>query len=449
MSGYIGLGIIGLTYSLYYLSTSNKKSVYSSLVFSTVLTASCSSLALGMIIWARSKQPIGKDITLKLPYVPPSTVGLDQLPVNRYPFLGAHDAATFLKENTNRPWLITMLGYLNKWAYTQTLDFLKQYECGARFFDLRFQFSEGDTSVVFRHGDAQVAGMDIGIILYPPMNPKYISLDYMLDKCIEEKECVILSIKQEFGNKPLYDGEPMTEPLQPNRSIQSNFASYLRASQTGKNYLPYIQWLNSSSELNQKVSWYKQQQKYILVIRPEMTISNWDVSVVCQSGPIGSLFVKDACNNDSCANPNSLVWTTGVPGGLLTQRTTGLFSYLQQVYEKYVRDKPEQLDYAQAMFQSYSSSPNLKNGIPISIQDCAKGDITQLESIAHVGYRMYEYMVHHPEYVANILFMDNIGMEESPFMVDGKYQTWSKMCWYQLVSNINRRRQQGDPMYAT
>jgi hypothetical protein len=447
MSGYVAIGVIGLSYSIYYLVTS-KKSVYASILFSTLLTVSCSLLTLGMTIWYRSKQPLGQEITLKLPYVPPSLVGLDQLPVNRYPFLGSHDSATFLQENTNRPWLITMLGYLNKWAYTQSLDFVKQYEAGARYFDLRFQFSEGDTTVVFRHGDAQVAGMDLGIIFYPPSNPKYISLDHMLDKCIEEKECIIMSIKQEQGNKPLYDGEPMTEPLQPNRSIQSNFASYLRNSQTGKNYLPSIYWVNSAEELNHSVAWFKQQQKYIIAIRPDVTRSNWDVSVVCQSGPVGSVFLKDACNNDSCANPNSLVWSTGIPGGLLTQRTTGFFDYINQVYQKFIRDKPTQLEVTQAMFQSYSSSPNLKNGIPISIQDCVKGDITQIESIAHVAYRMYEYMIHHPEYVTNIMFMDNIGTEESPFMVDGKYQSWSKMCWYQLVSNINRRRQQGDPMYA-
>lgn len=447
MSGYVAIGSIGLTYSVYYLVTS-KSSFFAPIVFATLLAMSCSLLALGVIVWRRNSQPLGQEITLKLPYVPPVLNGLDQLPVNRYPFLGSHDSATFLQENTNRPWLITMIGYLDKWGYTQTLDFLRQYECGARYFDLRFQFSEGDTSVVFRHGDAQVAGMDLGFIFYPPRNPKYISLDYMLDKCIEEKECIIMSIKHEFGNKPLYDGEPMTEPLQPNRSIQSNFASYLRESQTGKNYLPYIYWVNSAEELTRPVTWFKQQQKYIIAIRPDVTRSNWDVSVVCQSNPIGSVFLKDACNNDSCANPNSLVWTTGVPGGLLSQRTTGFFDYIHQVYQKYTNERPIQLELTQAMFQSYSSSPNLKNGIPISIQDCVKGDITQLESIAHVAYRMYEYMVHHPEYVANILFMDNIGMEMSPFVVEGKYQTWSKMCWYQLVSNINRRRQQGDPMFA-
>lgn len=448
MSGYIALGIIGLSYSIYYLTTAKRTSSYASVIFSSMLTASCSLLCLGTIVHLRSRQPIGKKITLRLPYTPPVLTVLDQLPINRYPFLGSHDSATFLQENTNRPWLITIIGYLNKWGYTQTLDFLKQYDCGARYFDFRFQFSQGDTTVVFRHGDAVVAGMDIGIILYPPMNPKYISLDLMLDKCIEEKDCIILSIKQESGNKPLYDGESMTEPLDPMRSIQSNFASYLRQSQTGKNYLPYIYWVNSVEDFRKPVSWYKQQQKYIIAIRPEMTNSNWDISVVCQSSPIASVFTADVCNNDSCANPDSLVWTTGVPGTLINQRTTGFFSYINQIYEKYLRDKPVQLEVTQAMFQSYSSSPNLKNGIPISIQDCAKGDITKLENMAHVAYRMYEYMVHHPEYVTNILFMDNIGMEESPFVVDGKYQTWSKMCWYQLAGNILRRRQQGDPMYS-
>lgn len=449
MSGYMGLGIIGIGYSLYYLTHSKRTSPYSPLVFSTILTISCSLLCLGTISWIRSREPIGKEITLKLPFSPPSLVGLDQLPLNRYPFLAAHDAATFLQENTNRPWLITMLGYLNKWAYTQTLDFKKQYENGVRYFDLRFQYSTGDSSVVFRHGDAVVAGMDIGIIFYPPSHPKYISLDLMLDKCIEEKECVILSIKHEKGNKPLYDGESMAEPIDPTRSIQSNFASYLRQSQTGKNYLPYIYWVNSVDEFRHSVLWFKQQQKYIIAVRPEMTNSNWDVSVVCQSTPVGAIFRTDACNNDSCANPNSLVWTTGVPGNLVTQRTKGFFTYINEMYDKYTREKPVQLEITQALFQSYSSLPNLTSGVPISFQDCTRGDITKLENIAHVAYRMYEYMVQNPTYVCNILYMDNIGAEESPYVVNGEYQSWSRMCWYQLVHNINLRRQQGDPMYTT
>jgi hypothetical protein len=386
---------------------------------------------------------------MKIPYHPPDHKLLYNLPLNRYPFLGSHDAATFVQENTNRPWLIVMLGYLNKWAYTQTIDFQKQYQEGVRFFDFRFQYFNKDPGVIFRHGDGKVAGMDLGIVFYQPSHPKYISLDKMLDQCISEQECIIINIKKEVGDKPLYDGESLTETLDPTRSIFSNFANYLSHSQTNKNYLPYVHWIQSGEDMRRSVNWYRQQNKYILISRSEFVHENWDVSVVCQSQPVVSFFYTDACNDDSCANPNSRVWSDGLPGTLITSRTTGFFKYIDRIYQEYIQQNSSELNVTQAMFQSYSSNPNLKNGIPISFQDCTKGEITKLENIAHVSYRMYEYMMNHQEYVTNVLLMDNIGAELSPYTQNGEAISWSKMAWFQLINNIMARKNSGDPFYAS
>lgn len=447
MSGYAIIGLIGISYSIYFLKRSTESSVKKGLFFSILLSFSCSLFALGSLVMIRDK-PIEKDISINLPYSPPSMTVLDDLPLNRYPFLGAHDAGTFLQENTNRPWLITLIGYLNKWAYTQSLNFVQQYTNGVRYFDFRFQFFNKDTSIIFRHGDGDVAGMDIGIVFYPPKHIKYISLDTMLEKCIADKECIYINIKKEAGDKPLYDGESMTGTIDPKRSIYSNFAYFLSNTHSGKNYLPNVYWIESVNDLRKPISWYKQQQKYIIISRSEFVNENWDVGVVCQSNPISSMFKADSCMNDSCANPNSLVWTKGQEETLLSKKTTGFFEYINRIYGDYTLLRPSNMNVTQALFQSYASLPNLAKGVPISSQDCTKGDILRLESIAHVSYRMYEFMTKHPGYVTNVLLMDNIGAELSPFTVNGEAQSWSKMCLYQLVNNIVAKRAIADPLYT-
>ena len=74
-------------------------------------------------------------------------------------------------------------------------------------------------------------------------------------------------------------------------------------------------------------------------------------------------------------------------------------------------------------------------GLPLPFQDCLSGQITNLDSHAHVTYRVSDYLRDNPRYLANAVIMDNIGVEMSPIYVNGTAISWSKMISYQLKEN--------------
>ena len=69
----------------------------------------------------------------------------DLEPLNQFPFLMAHDAATGYLDNSPEYW----------WAKTQTVGFGGQAACGARSFDVR-PFVQGDGNLVMHHGPITV-----------------------------------------------------------------------------------------------------------------------------------------------------------------------------------------------------------------------------------------------------------------------------------------------------
>ena len=393
----------------------------------------------------RNSEKIGIPISPIFTFIPQNYTILDNLPVNRYPLLGSHDSATFVKYNTNNSATLKILiGLKNQWLYTQSLDFYEQYKNGVRLLDFRFQYSKTDKAVTFRHGDGVVFGQDIGGIFFPITDPHYKSLDTFLEQAISDQDIVILKITKEKNipnDNPLYNNENMslwtgdyfmTDPDKGKTSIMANVAYYLSNTHSHKNYLSSTVFISNESELNNSVSSFKSKGKYIFVIMDTFIQSNWDPNVVCQNKPINSLHFSYECNTNTCINPDDSSWTSG------KTNSSGLFNYMNTIGTAYntILNTSSKLNITQAMFQSYSGLSGLWLGLPLPFQDCTNGDITMLESYAHVTYRIYKYLTSNPTYLANITIMDNVGVEISPFSIDGIVQlSWSKMVSYQLKEN--------------
>lgn len=395
----------------------------------------------------RNADNIGLPLTPQITFVPRNYSSLDMLPVNRYPFLGSHDSGTFVQKNTNiySP-LKILIGLKNEWLYTQTMDFFQQYQHGVRFLDCRFQYFSSDTAITFRHGDGTALGEDVGGIFFPITDSHYESMDRFLARAVADKEIVILKIKKEKSqesDRPLYNNENMSlwntnyfvnnvsNLTVATTSIMANLASYLSNTHGNNNYLSNTAFISSQDELNNTVSFFKANGKYILVVMDTFVNNNYVSNVVCQNEPINALDFSNQCNTNSCINPNDSSWTTG------TLTSTGLFSYMYNVGNIFnrIQNTSSSLNMTQAMFQSYAGLPNLWMGLPLPFQDCIGGDITKLDTYAHVTYQIYKYLTAHPTYLSNITIMDNIGQEMSPFAINGIQLSWSQMVGFQLKEN--------------
>lgn len=392
----------------------------------------------------RNTDNIGLPLSPQFTFVPRDYSSLDMLPVNRYPFLGSHDAGTFVQQNTNiNSPLKILIGLKNEWLYTQTLDFFQQYQHGVRFLDCRFQYFSSDTAITFRHGDGIALGEDVGGIFFPITDSRYESMDRFLANAVADQDLVILKItkeKSQTSDRPLYNNENMslwtgtyfeTNPTAGTTSIMANLALYLSKTHRTNNYLANTAFISSTSELNNRVSSFKASGKYILVVMDPFVTSNYVSDVVCQNAPINALDFANQCNTNTCINPNDSSWTTG------TATSTGLFSYMTNVGNHFNRlqNTSSSLNMTQAMFQSYAGLSNLWMGLPLPFQDCTDGDITKLDTYAHVTYQIYKYLTANPTYLSNITIMDNIGQEMSPIVVNGIPISWTKMVAYQLKEN--------------
>jgi hypothetical protein len=223
----------------------------------------------------------------------------------------------------------------------------------------------------------------------------------------------------------------VTHPNEGKSSIMANMALYLSKTQNNKNYLANTAFISSQSQLNSTVASFKSSGKYILIVMDQFVESNWISNVVCQNAPINALDFANQCNINTCINQNNSSWTTG------TSNSTGLFSYMTNVGTSFntVSNVSTKLNMTQAFFQSYAGLGNLWQGLPLPFQDCAGGDITKLESLAHVSYNIYKYLTANPTYLSNITIMDNIGMDMSTIVINGVTISWSKMVYYQLKEN--------------
>lgn len=391
----------------------------------------------------RNENNIGRPLFPKFNFVPKSYTTLDKLPLNRYPFYGAHDAGTFVKINRNRNAIQVLSGIDTEWLYTQSLDFAQMYYHGVRFLDCRFQYFANDPAITFRHGSGEVFGTDIGGIFYPINDPNYASLDTFLSNAITDNDIVMFKVTKEKGqngDRPLYNNENTalwtgnyfkTNPTAGTTSIMANLAYYLSSSHSGMNYLSRTLFINNVSELSKTVGACKQEQKNIIVVRGDFINDNWDANVLCQTKPFTSLDFSESCNNNTCINQDDPSWTTG------SGTSVGLFSHMAQIGTAYasLSNTSQQINITQMMFQSYAGQPGLWLGLPLPFQDCINGEITNLDYYAHVTYRVSDYLRSNPTYLANAVFMDNIGVQMSPIYVDGIAISWSKMISYQLKEN--------------
>jgi hypothetical protein len=401
----------------------------------------------------RNENNIGLPLVPKFSFVPRSYIALDKLPLNRYPFYGAHDAGTFVQINRNNNAVEVLSGLNTDWLYTQSLNFAQMYSHGVRFLDCRFQYFESDPAITFRHGSGEAFGTDIGGIFYPINDTHYASLDTFLSNAVRDDDIVMFKVAKEKGangDRPLYNNENTslwtgnyftTNPSAATTSIIANLAFYLSNSHSGTNYLSRTLFVTTLSDLAQTVGTCKLNQKNIIIVRSYFINDNWDPNVLCQNKPFTSLDFSESCNTNTCINQDDSSWTTG------SGTSHGLFSHIAQIGTSYATtsNTSQQMNITQMMFQSYAGQPGLWMGLPLHFQDCLSGQITNLDSYAHVTYRVSDYLRDNPRYLANAVIMDNIGVEMSPIYVNGTAISWSKMISYQLKENYLNAIEARDP----
>ena len=182
---------------------------------------------------------------------------LNNLALNRYPFVGSHDSATGYKGNNSR----VNLTLQTPAVVAQSLSFIDQYRNGGiRFFDCRIDF--------FRSKTSQNLGLDGKRLLFQHTVPlEYVEDDKnfadLLNQAISDKEIILLSLSH-------------SEYKSDAKTYMMNFFN--------TRYPNNSFCLQNKGDLKKTMQSYKDKGQYILYYcddGAELLKDNWDSTITC------------------------------------------------------------------------------------------------------------------------------------------------------------------------
>jgi hypothetical protein len=288
-----------------------------------------------------------------------SSKDINDIPLNRYPFLGAHDAATGF-DTFSLDYFHRLNGDL-PFVKTQRLNFIDMYNNGgARLFDLRVDIYSGETDIRFHHG----------IIKLQKLNEDE-SLKNMLLKAVTDKEIVILYMSH-------FDTSTK-------EAIAVNFNEYL----SNNNILDNSYIIQNVQELNKSLNYYKNRNQYIITVFGDFLNDNFDPNIGCFVDAVVP-YVKP-CIENSCLKSDHYTWDN-------------LFNYIKRIYEQYVNTKPEKMFMIQTFFQA---APTIAG--KAAVIECLglNDQSVKTEEAASTNRRMYEFFKQNP-FVPNVIIVDNV-----------------------------------------
>jgi hypothetical protein len=190
---------------------------------------------------------------------------LNNLALNRYPFVGSHDSATGYKGNNSR----VNLTLQTPAVVAQSLSFIDQYRNGGiRFFDCRIDF--------FRSKTSQNLGLDGNHLLFQHTVPlEYAKNDQnfadLLNQAISDKEIILLSLSHSE-----YKSEAKTYMMNFFNTRYPNNSFCLQNKGDPKKQI--------TGDLEKPIKFYKDTGKYILYYCDDdqnLLIDNWDSTITC------------------------------------------------------------------------------------------------------------------------------------------------------------------------
>lgn len=223
---------------------------------------------------------------------------LDDLPLNRYPFVGAHDCAT--GSGTDLWETITDLLPFTK---TQTRNFYDMYNsCGINFFDIRctygFSLKYGSDQLRFQHGPIplQFAKADT-------------NLEKMVVQTVKDKKLTVLYITAEK------DGGEMTKILE-------LWESYLSDKGLKNNYykITSLEQLN-----NMSIKSFKDKNQYLIIVPKNFVNDNWQWDNTCFD-KLSASSILDGCRSVSCLGKDSSQWKV-------------MYDYIDTSYRNYISNR--------------------------------------------------------------------------------------------------------------
>lgn len=245
----------------------------------------------------------------------------NDLPVNRYPFIGSHNSSAYIQDNTNNIYLPLVA--------CQYYNFLNQYTLGGcKYFDLRCKISPKN-QLYFNHGnfDLQLLNEDI-------------SLFELLQKVIENNDFIVLCI---IPTNASYN------------KVQILLDKYLKDKKLN-NFVHYTYGDTQASitDLDKSINYYLNLRKNILITRSDnYTISNYydtmNVQCIPKSKDLTTLTQVTSIINP-CAE--SCIYDTN--------RVKLLYNYLNKTHMKYITNINTNNEDSKKLFilQGLWQSPN-------------------------------------------------------------------------------------------
>ncbi len=167
-----------------------------------------------------------------------SVNNLQDLPLNKYPFIASHDSATGFSDKTN------MTAYISSnipIVRTQEQDFFEQYDIGgARFFDCRVKYFNNNTSDLIFHHEVPIVSVN--------QNKSFVN---MIRKSIDDKELTILCFGHYAEN-------------------HKNFVrEYIKKFMTDNNFIKNCFIIEGINDLKQTMNYYLGKKNYIIILYDE------------------------------------------------------------------------------------------------------------------------------------------------------------------------------------
>lgn len=350
----------------------------------------------------------------------------NDLPINRYPFVGSHDSAAYQTNLDLSDLGAALMGQVPL-VLCQELNFVEQYtKGGCKFFDLRCILDKNQTEIRFAHGPIplQLLNQDS-------------SFERLLKEAIKNNDLLLLNVDAEKSGSEL-------------PKIMELWNKYV----TNKNFVNKCYFINSLDDLKRSVGSYINSGKNILFLKNEHKVGNWDGSQQCfpvnveffenmefydeaerqqflsswwkkitgTASDIADKAKKEAeeakrkAEEAAEAARRKLVIVTDpciqscLPDKNNPKPLNKLYKHVSDKYTEYLNKNPEKIWVIQAFWQASTEGEQVARTVSCFIQKGSgiKSTSVNTEKITKLNEKMYSLFVSNMM-IPNVVIFDNVG----------------------------------------
>lgn len=276
---------------------------------------------------------------------------LVNLRVNRYPWIGSHDAATGG---------YVPLKYVPQ-TTTQSVNFDKQFELGANMFDLRVYRSGDDLH--FHHGPIKLGQVSEDATFFNT-----------LAKAVETKTPLLLFVSKFEANDQFTEFVEMVKSRVGNQHV-------------------FHMW--SEEHVNAPLSTYTRLGQYILIVGEDRMQTNWDESITCQG---------DDCSTVEYLPGAGQCSKTCADNG---ERETVLFDHIAKVHASTEANRSK-LQMIQCFWQAGTSACAQRRTIACGMNPLGHNLPVDVNVRFRTNDRLREFFAANPSIVPNVTLLNNI-----------------------------------------